>query len=118
MRMSQYFVSPFLKGADFEGEEARVLTIKSVDEEEVGKEREQKVVVHFREEEKGWVLNKTNWRVIEKHYGDTAEWPGKRIELFGAWVEYAGELQMGIRVRIPKPLPPPPKAEIDDEIPF
>jgi len=119
MKMSQYFVSPFLKGADFEEGETRTLTIKSVDEEEVGKEREQKVVVHFREEDKGWVLNKTNWRAIEKVYGDTADWPGKRIELFGAWVEYAGEQQIGIRVRIPKSPPPAPKSPpIDDSIPF
>ena len=58
MRMSQYFQSPFLKGADLEEGETRILTINSVDEEEVGKEREKKIVVHFREEEKGWVLNK------------------------------------------------------------
>jgi hypothetical protein len=118
MKMSQYFQSPFLKGADFEEGETRILTIKSVDEEEVGKEREHKVVVHFREEEKGWVLNKTNWRLIEKHYGDTLDWPGKRIELYGAWVEYAGESQMGIRVRIPKAPPPPRATPIDDSIPF
>ena len=125
MKMSQFFVSPFLKGADFEEGETRTLTIKSVDEEEVGKEKEQKVVVHFREEEKGWVLNKTNWRTIEKVYGDTVDWPGKRIELFGAWVEFGGEQQLGIRVRVPRspppapsPLPPPKSDPIDDDIPF
>ena len=58
-----------------------MLAVESVDEEEVGEEREPKVVVHFREEEKAWILKQTNWRVIEKHYGDTAEWPGKQIDL-------------------------------------
>lgn len=66
------------------------------------------------------MLNKTNWRTIEKVYGDTVDWPGKRVELFGAWVEYAGESALGIRCRIPKPLPSPaPKSgPIDDSIPF
>jgi hypothetical protein len=130
MKMREFFQSTFLKGADFEEGQTRILTIKSVDEEEVGKEREKKIVVRFQEEEKGWVLNKTNWRVIEKAYGDTLDWPGKRIELFGAWVEYAGEPQMGIRVRIPRPpsatpisvqkVPPraPSATPIDDSIPF
>ena len=53
MKLAQFYVSPFLKGADFEDGGPRTLTIKSVDEEEVGKEGEQKMVVHFREEVKG-----------------------------------------------------------------
>ena len=119
MKLSQFFPSPYLKGSDFEDEGPRVLTIKVVAEEEVGKDGEQKMVVRFLGEEKAWILNKTCWRAIEKVYGDTEDWPGKQIELFGAMVEYAGETQMGIRVRIPKSPPPAPKSPpISDDIPF
>ncbi len=77
------------------------------------------MAVRFREEEKALILNKVNWKVIEKAYGDTEDWPGKQVELFGAMVEYGGETQMGIRVRIPKSPPAATKSQaIDDSIPF
>jgi hypothetical protein len=121
MLMSEKFPSPYLRGADFEDAPPRVLIIKSVADEEVGKEREEKTVVRFHKEEKGLVLNKTNWRVIEKAYGDTDSWPGKPIELFGVVVEFSGESQPGIRCRIPKVKPaakPVVDPEMNDGIPF
>ena len=102
MLMAEKFPSPFLRGIDFEDKPPRVLIIKSVADEEVGKEREEKTVVRFHKEEKGFVLNKTNWRVLEKAYGDTDNWSGKPVELFGIVVEFSGEAQPGIRVRIPR----------------
>jgi len=104
LKMADYFPSPFLKGTDFDEGETRRLTIKYVKEEAVGRQKELKAVAYFCEEEKGWVLNKTNWKTIEKAYGDTDNWTGKPIELFGAMVEYGGDIQPGIRVRIPKPV--------------
>lgn len=119
MKLAQFFPSPYLKGSDFEDGGPRTLTIKVVAEEEVGKEGEQKMAVRFREEEKALILNKVNWKVLEKAYGDTEDWPGKKVELFGAMVEYGGETQMGIRVRIPKAAPAATKSQaIDDFIPF
>ena len=115
MRVSDFFASPFVKGEDFEVKGPQILTIKSVDVEEVGKEKEKKPVVHFRDEVKAWVLNKTNWKTIEKAYGPTEDWPGKRIELFAAHVQFGDEEVVAVRCRIPKS---PPKAPIDDSIPF
>jgi hypothetical protein len=124
MRMSDYFQSPYFRGADFEDVEPRTLTIKSVEQEEVGKERQKKMVVRFKGETQGLVLNKINWRTLENAYGATENWRGRPVELFGASVEFSGEMQPGIRCRIPKggstdilPRPSSP-APIDDDIPF
>lgn len=126
LRICDYFPSPYFKGIDFEDAEPRVLVIKSVTEEEVGKEKQKRGVVRFRDESKGLVLNKVNWRTVEKVYRATENWSGKAIELYGASVEFSGEMQPGIRCRIPKGSSadilaikkPPASPPIDDDIPF
>lgn len=102
MKMSKAFPSTYLKSSDLDGDV--VLTISSVEMEELGQGRnkEEKPVVYFEEHDKGCVLNKTNAAVLAGAYGDdTDDWIGERITLFEKEVEYAGDLVTGIRMKLP-----------------
>ena len=143
---SAYDQSKYFKAADLTQEKR--LRIKAVTEEEigVGKDKEQKLVVWFTNDEHGLVLNKTNNRAIRGAFGDDCSgWIGKIIVLFPTQDEFRGKLVPVLRVRIPppkqalagngqgqaaakpapaEPPPPPPPAttsvadDLDDEIPF
>jgi hypothetical protein len=124
--------SKYLKKEDCEP--AILVTIKSVQEEEVGTEEspETKWTMYFNEQEKGIVLNWTNIQLCAKATGSesTDDWIGKKIVLYNdPSVDYMGKLTGGIRIRAPKSgavqqeLPPnteadDPGADFDDDIPF
>jgi hypothetical protein len=104
MKYDELFPSKFLKASDFEEGETKLVTIKDVQLEEVGKkdaEVETKPVVYFREKDtKPIVCNKTNATTIRNLYGnDTYDWIGKRITLFVTQVDSFGEQVDAIRVR-------------------
>ena len=61
--INDLFPSRFLKAADLNGQR-RIVTIKKVTREELGKGKEKKAVVYFGEAKKGLVLNVTNARKI------------------------------------------------------
>ena len=63
MNINGAFPSNFIKAADLQGSEP-IVTIKSVEFEPVGQEKEMKPVVYFVNKEKGMVLNKTNANTI------------------------------------------------------
>ena len=141
---SAYDQSKYFKAADLTQEKR--LRIKAVTEEEigVGKDKEQKLVVWFTNDEHGLVLNKTNNRAIRGAFGDDCSgWIGKIIVLFPTQDEFRGKMGPAMRVRIPSPKqaagngqgqaaaakapaepPPPPPAtttladDMEDEIPF
>ena len=133
---SAYDQSKYFKAADLTQEKR--LRIKAVTEEEigVGKDKEQKLVVWFTNDEHGLVLNKTNNRAIRGAFGDDCSgWIGKIIVLFPTQDEFRGKMVPCLRVRIPPPkgnataakelVPPPPSPattsvadDLDDEIPF
>jgi hypothetical protein len=141
---SAYDQSRFFKAADLTQE--KKLRIKEVTEESVGtgRDKEQKLVVWFTNDEHGLVLNKTNNRTIRGAFGDPVSgWVGKIIVLFPTQDEFRGKMGPAMRVRIPPPKqaagngqgqaaaakapaepPPPPRAtttladDLDDEIPF
>jgi hypothetical protein len=128
------FPSNYLKASDLGGR-GTVVTIKSVEFEAVGRDREMKAVVYFVGKEKGIVLNKTNARKITEIAGSalTEEWQGVAITIYPTETEFAGETVECIRIKpvaklprqAPKP-PPPPVHEpadhsaplTDDDIPF
>jgi hypothetical protein len=127
---STYDRSKYLKAADLERE--RKLRIKSVTQEEVGvgAEKEQKLVVRFTNDDRGFVLNRVNNRALRGAFGDdTALWAGKVIIIFSMMVAMRGEMVPGLRVRIPPPkqdgngqtakpkapIPKPPVV-VDDEL--
>jgi len=103
MRKKDFFKSKYINGSDFVDEEPRTYIVQSVGLEEVGPNKEKKVVVYFEGVEQSWVLNGVNWETIERSYGDTENWRGRPIELFGAPVDFQGKTEPGVRCRIPKP---------------
>ena len=100
MKYSDNFPSPWLAASDVDG--AQDFKIESCKKEGVGHPPEQKPVVRFVNEDKGLVLNKTNFKSIATLHGDeTDDWYGKLVELFVSSVEYQGETRPCIRVRGP-----------------
>lgn len=93
-----------------------MFTVKKVEIEELenreGKTQE-KPVIYFKEIEKGFVCNRTNWSIIEKIHGPESDnWVNKPITLFVLDVEAFGEMVQAIRVKPPrrvvaKPTVPP-----------
>lgn len=101
MKISKAFPSNYLASHDLEGRDV-TMTISEVKEEEVGRKREEKLVIYFEENDKGVVLNKTNAKVLSDLYGDeTDEWIGERITLFEKEVEFAGDMVTAIRMKPP-----------------
>lgn len=104
MNINNAFPSKWLKSGDLEDGDL-TLTIKSVEQEEVGQgeDAEQKPIVHFQEVEKGMVLNKTNANTISSLYGpETDGWVGKKISLFSTEVDFGGKQTLAIRIRMKK----------------
>ena len=99
MKMSDAFPSKFLKASDL-GNNQVVVEIWKVKMEEIGQDRESKPVIYFRGKDKGLVLNKVNTETIAGLVGswESDEWPGHKIKLGTAKVEFQGKRTDGIRV--------------------
>lgn len=115
------FPSKYVKAGDLHGSE-KIVTIKGVKTEEVGRGRERKLVVYFKGAEKGLVLNKTNATRIAKLVGseDTDDWTGKQVKLFATETEFGGETVDCIRIKSASAKPEPQDGDADDDadIPF
>jgi hypothetical protein len=99
---SSYDQSRLFKAVDIQRE--RKFRIKSVTEELIGAEKEQKLVVWFTNDKRGLPLNKTNNRTLRGAFGDDVDgWVGKIIIIFSTMVELRGKPTAGLRVRIPPP---------------
>jgi hypothetical protein len=127
MRVSDAFPSKHLKAADLNGRTVRV-TIDRYAIEEIGQEKSRKIVLYFRDKEKGLVLNKTNATNIELMHGPSIDdWAGCDVELFTAMVDFQGRSVEAVRVKPVRPQrvspavterTPPPAAPLDDDVPF
>ena len=115
--INELFPSRFLKASDLKGQR-RTVTIAKITREEVGKGKEKKAVVYFAGVKKGLILNKTNATKIAKVVGSEAidQWVGKKITLFSAEVEFAGDLMPAIRVMNPKGVESAPVEEDNKEV--
>jgi hypothetical protein len=106
------FPSDYLKAADFPT--PKVLTIRGIGVEEIGDEKTAKPVLHFMEETRGLVLNKTNSGLIAHSMGnETDAWVGRQLELYKEPVSFQGRIVDAIRVRVQaapvaQPAPPQP----------
>jgi len=99
---SDHDKSRFLKADDIDGE--RKFRIKTVTEEVVGADKENKLVVWFTNDKRGFIVNKTNNRVLRGAFGDdTAGWANEIIIIFKMMVPLGGKMVPGLRVRIPPP---------------
>ena len=115
MNINEAYPSKYLKAdVDIPEDEDLVLTVKSVEVEQMG-DGEDKPVVYFNEIDKGLVLNKTNANAISNQYGaETDGWTGKKVALFATEVEFAGKMTLGIRVRLRVPKGQKPVNPNDD----
>ena len=108
MRAVDLCPPPHLCAEDLEGQE-QVVTIKDVDFEKVGEEREEKGVIFYREHKRGMVLNRTNLlRIIALHGDETDDWKGKRITLYPSEADFGGRTVPCIRVK--EQVPDTPRA--------
>jgi hypothetical protein len=105
-KVSELYGGTYLTGADLAGKSHR-LRIEAVAVEEVGDDRERKLVVAFVGAKKNLVLNKTNASALVGAFGDdTDTWTGKSVELFTVRVTFNGRTYDGIRVRTVQEAPP------------
>lgn len=110
MKKTEAFPSRYLKAEDLEEGDV-TLTVADVQFEDFvdpqTKRPDRKPVMTFRERAaKPLVLNKTNWKTISQVLGsdDTDDWHGQQITLYATEVESFGEMTMGVRVRLRKPV--------------
>jgi len=112
MKRNQAFPSKFLNKDDVES--PKTWTIRGVFKEVLEGENgvEEKPVLDFEEEEaKPFILNQTNWIVLEDLYGeDSDSWIGKRIELYKDASVMFGSKRVG-RIRCRKPTEAIPKKD-------
>jgi hypothetical protein len=114
MKTSQAFPSKYLKAADLNGK-AHLVKISEVVQEEVGQNKDLKLVAYFHGKQKGMVLNKTNADTIASKHGDeTDNWDGAEIELYPGTATFQGQVVPSLKVRLPVPNAAPG----DEEIPF
>lgn len=106
------------------GEDGMILTIKGVRMEtlETDDGNEDKVVLHFAENVKPMVLNRTNAQLIAVATGakTAGESKGKKIVVFNdPTVSFGGKITGGLRIRKATGAPKAaPEKELNDEIPF
>jgi hypothetical protein len=106
MNLSTAFGS-YLKAADLAGE-SMTLTIDNCDLEKVGTgdEAETKPVLHFVEDVKCLVLNKTNADVLIELFGtDTTAFKDKVIEAYPTTTTFAGKTVDCVRLKKPVDTP-------------
>lgn len=133
MRTSDAFPSAYIAAGDLQDREASV-TIRDIQIEEIGKDKDRKPVLYFKGKEKGLVLNKTNANTIESVYGDEMDdWIGAEIVLYPTMTDFQGRQVAAIRVKMPRKRPASPTVAtaqdersaslkdarpLDDDIPF
>lgn len=101
MTGNQVYPSKFLKHDDID-EDVTYTIAEVVMEELESRERgkEEKPCIYFKEVEKGLIVNRTNWSLIAKQYGDESDdWIGKQITLTVMDVEAFGDIVSAIRVK-------------------
>jgi hypothetical protein len=103
MNINSAFPSTYIKASDLQDKPIQV-TIRDVKIEQVGRDKDSKMVLYFEGKTKGMVLNKTNARNIASIAGsqDTDDWVGIGIIIYPTETEFAGESVECIRVRAPK----------------
>jgi hypothetical protein len=102
-RVSQVYPSKNLSAADLNDQEL-TLTISGAEVQSF--DEGTKLVIYFEEQEKGFVSNLTNSRIISGLYGDdTDRWIGERITLYPTETQYNGRMVDCIRVKTKRPRP-------------
>jgi hypothetical protein len=78
-----------------------IVTITDVNDEIIGPEKEQKLILSFKETEKQLVLNKSNATILKNQFSNRPrQWVGKMITLYATEVNFAGKVTLSIRIRL------------------
>jgi len=100
MKVSEHFASSYFRAEDFD-KKGRDLTILTVEMEDVGKQ--EKMVIHFVDEDKTLPVNKTNALVLSEIIGDdTDDWGGQKIRVFRDSTMFNGKRVSCMRVSSPR----------------
>lgn len=101
MKINQAFPSKYLKAADID--EDIVVTIQECTQETIGDD--DKIIIYFKELDKGLALNLTNAKTISQVLGsdDTDDWTGGKIGLTVMTVPFQGKNVEAIRVKARPP---------------
>ena len=105
MKAGAMIESKFLKKEDLDYENGNLVTVSSLDQQNVGVndgEEDLKWCMHFEEFDKGMVLNSTNIQLATKALGtdETDDWIGKKLVIYvDDNVSFGGKLVGGIRIR-------------------
>jgi len=113
-----FFGGQYIKADDIPEETGLYLTIEDFSVEEIGPDREEKLLLEFQETEKRLVVNITNGRTLGTLFGkDANDWIGKRIKLTTEAVTFAGKSTLGVRVypKRLKPVAPQPEPDVEYE---
>ena len=103
VKLSEYRGGSTLKCADL-GQKEHLVQIESIREEEVGEERERKLVARFEGKSKGLVLNDTNLETLEMAFGeDSSDLIGAQVILF---VDPDVKYQIGLVIPQRDPMTP------------
>lgn len=109
----------YLKKEDLE--KPVLATISGASIEAIGEEKESKLVIHFKEDIKSLVANKTNLQLMAALFqsDDTDNWLGRKIVLYNdPTIMFGGKVVGGVRVRMPQQPDPAPAEDFDDDVPF
>jgi len=101
MKVDQAYPNKYMKAGDVK-ETPAPYTITDVSIEEIGRNRDEKVVISFKGEGKSFVCNKTNCNTIAKALGtdEMDDWIGKTIRLYSTEVQFGDEMVEAIRVSL------------------
>ncbi len=102
MNIDTAFPSKYMKASDLPEETVVPFTIEEIKMEEIGREKQTKPVIYFKDHDKPFVANKTNCNTIAKALGsrDTEDWIGKTIRLYSTEVQFGDEMVESIRVSL------------------
>ena len=100
------FPSKYLKYEDLKDREIPVVILRVL-VEEVGMQKDRKLILYFERAKKGMICNKTNAQRLALAYGDdTDDWLGKQIVLYAEMTEFGGQARWGLRVKVPRQVTP------------
>ena len=105
MKAGSLIESKFLKKEDINDETGNLVTIDSLEQQNVGKDdgdEDLKWCMYFKEFKKPLVMNSTNIQLTTKALGtdETDDWVGKKIVLYvDDSVSFGGKIVGGIRIR-------------------
>jgi autonomous glycyl radical cofactor GrcA len=111
-----YGQSSFMKAEDWAGR-SQSFYIEAVDDVEF--EKGLKPVLKLRGQEKGLVVNATNFDVLADAFGSNpGKWPDHTIVLRGTKTRFKGRMVDSIQVSVPKQQPKQQPSDDLEEIPY